>query len=61
MANLTDNKLMIFLLFSTENKIWHFVQIVSSGDNLHEVSKPVILEECFNMSSAENFTQSVKC
>ena len=33
-----DDKLMI--LFS-ENRIWHFMQIVSIGDNLHEISKPV--------------------
>ena len=29
----------IFLLFFTENKIWHFMQIVSN--NLYEVSNPV--------------------
>ena len=29
----------IFLLF-LENRIWHFMQIVSLGDNLHEVSNP---------------------
>ena len=36
-ADSADNKLMIFFLFSLENRIWHFMQIVSLGDNLHEV------------------------
>ena len=31
---------LIFLTFP-ENKIWHFMQIVSTGDNLHEMSIPV--------------------
>ena len=38
-ANLADNKLVIFFLFFPENRIWHFMQIVSIGDNLHEMSK----------------------
>ena len=36
------------------------MQIVSTGDNLHEISKPIFWEnkkKYFNMSSAENFTQ----
>ena len=32
----------IFFLFSPENRIGHFMQIVSSGDNLHERSNPVL-------------------
>ena len=36
------------------------MQIVSIGDNLHEMSKPVFWEKYFNMSSAENFTQHAK-
>ena len=39
------------------------MQIVSLGDNLHEMSYPVFwqkLEKYFNKSSAENFTQSAK-
>ena len=32
-------------LFFPENKIWHFMQIVSSGNNLHEMSNPVFLEK----------------
>ena len=39
------------------------MQIVSNGDNLHEMSKLVFLgkwEEYFNMSSVEIFTQNAK-
>ena len=56
-------------IVSTENRIWHFMQIVSTGDNLHEMSNPVFWEQeekYLNMPSAENFTQcyvigKVKC
>ena len=53
---------VIFFLFFPENRIWHFMQIVSNGDNLHEMSNPVFWEKKNNVStsSAENFTQSVK-
>ena len=37
-TNSTD-KLMAFFVFFPENRIWHFMQIVSIGDNLHEMSK----------------------
>ena len=40
-ANLADEKLMIFFVFFPENIIWHVMQIVSNGDNLHEMSNPV--------------------
>ena len=30
----------VFLIFQ-ENRIWHFMQIVSLGNNLHEVSDPI--------------------
>ena len=56
-----DDKLMIFFLFFPVNRIWHFMQIVSWGDNLHEMSNPVFWEKqekYFKMLSAENFTQS---
>ena len=45
-----------------ENRFWHYMQIVSTGDNLHVMSKPVSgknKEKYFKMS-AEIFTQSVK-
>ena len=35
----------LFFLFFPENKIWHFMQIVSLGDNLHEMSNPVFWEK----------------
>ena len=41
LANSADDKLMAFFLFFLESRIWHFMQIVSLGDNLHEVSNPV--------------------
>ena len=40
-----DNKLVIFFLFFPENRIWHFMQIVSTEDNLHEMSYPVFWEK----------------
>ena len=58
LANSADDKLVIFFLFFTVNRIWQFMQIVSTGDNLHETSKRVFkenLEKYFNMASAENF------
>ena len=33
MANRADYKLRIFFLVFLENKIWHFMQIVYSGDD----------------------------
>ena len=39
------------------------MQIVSNGDNLHEISKPAFWEKWekyFNISSGENFIQSAK-
>ena len=38
-----DNKLMTFFLFFPENRFWHFMQIGSNGDNLHEMSKPFFM------------------
>ena len=40
-ANSADNKCMIFFLLFPQNRLWHFMQIVSNGDNFHEMSKPV--------------------
>ena len=31
----------IFFIFFPENRFWHFMHIVSNGDNLHEISNPV--------------------
>ena len=35
----------IFFFFSLENRIRHFMQIVSFRDNLHEVSGPIFYEK----------------
>ena len=43
--NSADDILKYFFLFFLENRIWHFMQIVSQGDNLHEVSDPIFLEK----------------
>ena len=55
LANSADGKLVIFFLLFTENRIRHFMQIVVTGDNLHEMSNPFFLKlrKYFNMSSAE--------
>ena len=46
----------IVFLFFPENRIGHFIQIVSSGDNLHKMSSPVFWknrENVINLWSAE--------
>ena len=61
-ANLADDKFMLFL-FLPENGIWHFMQIVSIGNNSHIMSNSVSREKCemyFKTSSAESFTKSAK-
>ena len=37
-------EIYFFFLFFPENKIWHFMQIASLGDNLLEMSKPIFRE-----------------
>ena len=52
-----------FFFFLPENRICQFMQIVSIGDNLHEMSKPVFwgkYGKYFKMSSTENSTQSAQ-
>ena len=46
-----------YFIFS-ENMIWYFMQIVSDGDNLHEMSNHVFFRKYLKMSSAEIITQS---
>ena len=47
----------IFVIFFPENRIWHFMQIVSTGDNLHEMSDPVFwkkkIKESISLAYAE--------
>ena len=48
----------MFFLFIPDKRIWHFMQIVSNGDNLHEMSDPVFWKNIINLLSAE-FAQRV--
>ena len=44
----------IELFFFSENRLRHFIQIVSNGENLYEASKSILQgEEIINLSSAE--------
>ena len=36
---------MTRFIFFPEIRIWYYMQAVSSGDNLHEMSKPVFCEK----------------
>ena len=40
-----DDILKYFSYFLIENKIWHFMQIVSCGDNLYEITNPIFWEK----------------
>ena len=53
-ANSADDKLMIFFLLFSENRIWHFMQIVSTGNNLHKC------ESCF-LGKVRKIFQTVLC
>ena len=43
--NFSRQHFEIFFLFFPVNRLWHFKQIVSLGDNLHGMSKPIFLEK----------------
>ena len=45
----------IFFLCLPENRLWHSMQIVSFGDNLHELSRSIF------WGKSENYYQSVIC
>ena len=49
-ANPADDKLTIFFLLFPQNRIWQFMQIVTNGNNLHEMSKPFFWENKKNIS-----------
>ena len=60
LANLVVDKLMVRF---SKKLSWHFIQIVSLGYNLYEMSKPIFWEKWekyFKMSSAEIFTKALK-
>ena len=44
-ANSAENKLVILFLFFPENRILHYIQIVSVWDNLHDMSNTVFWEK----------------
>ena len=44
-TNSADDTLVIIFLTSPENRIWHFMQSVSIGDTLHEMSNSVFCEK----------------
>ena len=53
-----------YFQFFPENRIWSFLQTVSIGENLYEMSNPVFWEKqekYFKISSDEMFTQGAKC
>ena len=53
-----------YFAFFPINRILHVMQIVSTGDNLHEMLNPVYGEnqkKYLKMLSTENFTQSAQC
>ena len=41
----SDDLWEYFSYFFSENWFWYFMQIVSTGDNLHEASEPVFWEK----------------
>ena len=48
-ANSADDKLMTLFVFFPENRIQHFMQIVSVRHNVHEISNPVFLGKIRNI------------
>ena len=44
-SNSVDDKLVMFFLLFLENRIRHFMQIVSIADNLHGMPNPVFWEK----------------
>ena len=55
-TNSADDKMMIVFIFFPENRIWHFMQIVSIGDINPFSGKNK--KKYFTMLSVKNFTQS---
>ena len=43
LAKSVHNKLQIFFLFFTGDKVWHFIQMVSTGDNFDKMSSLIFL------------------
>ena len=45
LKNFSRQYFVIFFLIFLQNRIWHFIQIVSLGYYLHEVSNPFLQEK----------------
>ena len=57
-----DGKRKVLFLFISKNRVWHFMQTVSSGDSLHEIANPILVEkyEKYFKMSAEWKAQHAK-
>ena len=44
-ANSADDKFTTVLLLFLKIRLWNFMQIVSIGDDLHDMSNPVFCEQ----------------
>ena len=62
-----------FFLYSSESGLWHFIQIVVWGNNLHELSKPIFWVNirkmfqnvvcfcvCYFLPSMQSFNRRIK-
>ena len=49
-----------FEIFFPENRLWHFMQILSSGDSLQEMSNPVFWEKNKKNITNVSFAELVK-
>ena len=60
--NFADNILKYFFVFFPENRLWPFMQIVSTGDNLHEMSNPIFCgyDLSCKLSPGDNFAWNAK-
>ena len=45
LCKLSAKETVIFFIYFPENRLWHFMQIVSLEDSLHEISKPIFWEK----------------
>ena len=57
---ISRRKLMILFLYFAENRIWYFMQIVSWGDSLHEMSNPIRRQFAFFFLQKIGFEVSCK-
>ena len=55
--NFKQQHFKTFCTFFPENRFWHFMKIVSTGDNLHEMSEPFFSGK----KKAAKYHQSVVC